>query len=172
MMKRITDFLNLLVSIAKARWILLLGFATVLSILVWLRNKLFLVVEIRLPIIAIISFVVLGSYPVAKLFEWLLARKPISPVQYRGLLWKPSRLRFRYPTPLCPRCKCKIIFRVERKSMYLVQSIRDIENAQDKMIQYIYECPNHGILPVPNEPVDYLQELAQTKINNERENAT
>ena len=167
-MKKITELLNLLVSIVKARWIFLSAFTAVISALIWLRDKLFLVIEIKIPVIAIISIFILALYPIAKLIEWIFFRNQIPLVEFRGLLWKPSRFRFRYPSPVCPKCECKIIYRIERKSMILAQSISDFNNAQDKMIKHVYECPNHGVLSVQNVPVDYLQELVRTKINSER----
>ena len=167
MIKRITEFLNLLISIVKARWILLLGFSAIFSLFIWLRNKLFIVVEMRLPVIGIVVIVALCAYPIAKFIEWQIVRNRRLPVHFRGLVWTPSRLRFRYPKPLCPHCKCEIVYRVERKSMHIVQSIRDFDKVQNNLVRHIFECPNHGVLQIPNEPMRYLQELARTKINSE-----
>ncbi|MCP4140841.1 MAG: hypothetical protein GY755_11220 [Chloroflexi bacterium] len=168
MIKRISEFLDLLVSVVKARWILLIFFGAILSALLWIRNKLFFMIEIQIPIIATVFIGLLVLYPAAKFLEWLLDKKQNLPIPYEGLLWRPSRLRFRYPTALCPHCECEVLFQEERNSMFIVQSRQDFENIPDKMAQYIYQCPTHGVLPVSNKHLSQLQELAKILINSQK----
>lgn len=166
MINRLTELLNLFVAVIKARWVFIFFIGSILSVLISLKEWLLLSIELQIPLTYIIVIGVLAAYPVLNLLRWLLFRSQKTPIEFRGLLWKPSRLRFRYPTPICPHCEGTIIFRVQRKSIHFAQSIRDFQNIQEDMNRNIYECPDHGVLLVPNEDIEYLQRLAQAKINN------
>jgi hypothetical protein len=167
MIKKITEILNLLVSIVKARWIFLLGFSAIFSLISWLRWKLLSPVEIRLPLFVIILVLIFVAYPILKFFEWVVLKSPKEPVLLHGLLWQPSRFRFRYPEPLCPQCKSTILFQVEIKQIHVVQSLQDFNSVNEDMRAYIYECPNHGNIQVPNRHISNLQKLAKAKIDSQ-----
>ena len=126
MVKRITEILNLLVSVAKARWILLLMGTVFLSGVVWLRGRLLSAVE--LPLIVVIVMLTLAAYPLLKLLEWLLVRTRRAPISLHGLEWTRS-FRFQYPTPLRPRCGREVVYRWETKPLDVVRSVADIEKA-------------------------------------------
>lgn len=165
-MKKFTDFFSFVAALFKARWLFIFIVSFILSSIIKLRGIIFEKVDLDLSLAWVVVIFTFSSYPILKFIEWISNRKEIKLIDYGGLLWKPSRLRFRYPSPRCPFCKGKIVVSEVRKSMVVTMSIQDIENLDDKMFQYTYECPNHGVLSVPNKPVSYLQRLANAKLSN------
>ena len=169
MIRKITGFLDLIITFIKAWGKLLVVFLFVISILIWLRERLFLNVVINLPVFVFVLILSLAIYPVAKFVEWMFFRKQKPLIEFTGLLWKPSRFSFRNPTPLCPKCKSRLLILTEYDSVHLVRSVQDIENLNRKLERHIYECPNHEKVLVSSEPIGYLHALAKAKIDNEYE---
>jgi hypothetical protein len=146
-MKRIKEFLDLLISLVSA-WkvvfpILLLVISAIFGVLeLGNRN-----ISINLPAWAVIVLAVLALYPLAKLVEHTSKRKKSSNIKLYGLLWKPSLLSFRYPKPLCPYNDCGrevICTAIPPNPIRLVTSISELNNMKFEY-KYIYECPIHDL---------------------------
>jgi len=157
-MKRIKDFLDLIVTVVKAWPYLLVGLTVVFSIVVWLAGFGATMVQFAMPLPLVVVFIALAIYPIVKTIEWLLRKKSLQVFPFNGLLWKPSRFRFKYPAPICPEkdCGCEVFCKVEQSI-----SIRPVQpgifepQAKD---HFAYECPVHGVLhDVPDISIRELQ---------------
>jgi hypothetical protein len=149
-----------------AAWpvLILLALAFIIA-LGWLRDRLLATVD--LPLIALLVIGTLALYPLLKLLEWIFLRKEPQPIELGGLSWKPSRWSFRYPTPICPRCKCEVHYH-EKLAPQLVDSLVGIRRALDNPVEHVYECPNCHRLPIDNRPIHDLQKLARAKLRGSK----
>lgn len=171
-MKTFKDFLDFVNALVRAWPIMISALALLISIIVGLSSVGTIIFQLSVPLPLLIAASALMLYPIAKVLQWL-TRRTIKPFKYAGLLWKPSRLSFRYPIPLCPRdgCGCEIIFKA-------VPSV-NIETLSGPFLQarssyrFTYECPIHGILSgVPDSEIAELQRKAwmvQNRHNTEQE---
>lgn len=166
MIEKLKNIFGLIANIIKSRWIIIALISATISSAIWLNDLFFSHVTIRIPFYVTIIIGTLALYPILKLIQFLFTRSNLESINYGGLSWKPSRYNFRPPKPKCPHCGSNISYSVERKPLHVARSLSDFENIEDKMIRHIYECPNHGRLQVPNKPFDYLQGLAENKIDS------
>ena len=162
-MKILKELLELIVAIAKAWPYLLGGLLFIVSVIVELSTGLASVtIQISLSLPVVIIIIALASYPIAKFIEWLIKGKRIEPFIFDGLLWKPSRLSFMYPTPICPHqgCGCRVYYKTDSSV-----SLRPIHGTPHWQAHngyiHIYECPQHGRLSVSNIDIDELRKKAK-----------
>ncbi len=160
-MKRLKEFLELLVAFVKAWPVFISTFLLLLSLIISVSKLASISIRLSLPLPLIIAVAAFVFYPVGKFIQWLL-RKPSKPFMYSGLLWKPSKLSFRYPTPICPRdgCGCGIIPKVDQ-----AVDVKPISGPflQPRVTyQYTFECPIHGVISgAPSEDIVLLQKKAR-----------
>ncbi len=164
----ITTILNLALSIVKSRWILFSLFTFFVSSAILLWDRLFTKTTVELPVIVFIVIGVVFLYAPLKALDWIIRKRKVGTFHYNGLQWRPSRLKFRLPQPICPHCGSKIMCKVERNPIIFVNSENDAKRAGDSIYKHICECPQHGILDVPNEPIEYIQELARKYHENQQ----
>jgi hypothetical protein len=160
LLKSVLDFFG---AVVKAWPILALILGAVVSLIIGLTKIAKTVVPINIPLPLLILAGAFISYPFLKFIQWLVTR-PMQPFHYAGLLWKPSKLTFLHPKPLCPRegCGCEI-----RGILTTSADIVEKPKLSSPFIKvtagnhYRYECPKHGVLSgVPDEPISYLQDKA------------
>lgn len=161
-MKRIKDFLDLIVTVVKAWPYLLVGLTFVLSIVAWLAGFGSTMVQFALPLPLVLVFIALAIYPIAKTIVWFLRKRSLQVFPFNGLLWKPSRFRFRYPTPICPEkdCGCEVFCKVEQSNF--LRPVQPGIVKQQAKDHFSYECPVHGVLHnVPDIDILELQMKAR-----------
>ena len=163
-MKRIKEFLDLLVSLVSAWKIILPILLLVVSVVITILKIGTKTIEISLPIWVILIIVLLAIYPFAKFVEYLRRRRNSAPVRLYGLLWKTRFLFSYFPIPLCPHDSCgrEVICKEVSPNQYqVITSLNELRNAKFEY-RYIYECPIHGAVNgVPNEDLSLLQHKAK-----------
>ncbi len=161
MIKRIKEFLELIVSFGKAWPYLLLALGYLLSIYAFAVKFSSTIVQFSVPRFLLITVITLALYPIAKLIEVLIKSKKQRPFLYKGLLWEPTFLDFGYPTPTCPHEDCGRKIFLKTVPSISVQPISGAFLQASPDYNYIYKCPIHGVLDVPNLSIRELQEKAK-----------
>jgi hypothetical protein len=168
-MKRSKDFLDLLGSFVKAWPILVLILAILISLVLELTNIVKITIQLSIPLPALITAIALILYPILKFIQWLVS-KPSKSFRYAGLLWEPSKLSFRYPTPICPRKNCGCVIGCKAVSSISVETNTFPLIQTHDSYRFIFECPIHGVISdVPNEDIAELQKkakIAQSKLTS------
>jgi len=161
-MKRIKDFLELIVALAKAWPYLLLALSYLLAVIAFAVRFSSQLVAFSVPRLLFITVIALALYPIAKFIEALLKSKEQKPFLYKGLLWKLRRFSFQYPTPLCPHEDCGREVFLKSIPTVSVTPISGPFLQANSNYNHIYECPIHGVLSdVPNASIQELREKAR-----------
>lgn len=162
-MKKLKEFLDLIVSFAKA-WRYLLGFLILITSIVtgFATDIAKITIQLKVPLLAMILVISLALYPIAKFFEWLLKKKSVKLFSFSGLMWKPAYLSFFYPTPICPHsgCDCQVYYKTDSSISVKPISGTIHFQARNEYLNF-YECPKHGRLNVPNIDFNELREKAK-----------
>lgn len=164
-MKRLKEFLDLLVSFSKAWPIILSALLIVLAAITRFSKFASQSVALSLPLWALILIVALAIYPLGKLVQFVASRRKAQLKRLNGFLWKTRLIGL--PVAICPRegCGCEVICKeIPPKSLQLITGIDDLRKANFEY-SYQYECPVHGALGgIPNEPISLLQHKAKLAI--------
>jgi len=162
-MKKLKEFLDLIVSFAKA-WRYLLGFLILITSIVagFATDIAKITVQLKVPLLIMILVTSLALYPIAKFFEWALKKRTVKLFPYNGLMWKPARFSFFYPTPMCPRegCGRQVYYKTEPTISVKPMSGPISFQAMNTYLN-IYECPEHGRLNIPDIDINELREKAK-----------
>ena len=163
-MKRIREFLDLLVSISKAWPIIVSALLVILATITRFSKVAGKSIVLSLPLWGLILIVALATYPLGKLVQYVVLRRKIPFKRLNGLLWKFSILAFGFPTAICPHDECGrevICKEIPPPPFQIVSGMNDLRNASFEY-SYQYECPVHGVLGgVPNEPIGLLRRKAR-----------
>ena len=164
-MRRAKEFLEFLLTLARTWKLIVPGLVLTLSVAVLLARNAYRQINLSLPAPLVVAVAALATYPLAKAIEWGFSKRRPEPFSYAGLVWVPSRLTFRDPTPACPRANCgrPVICRVSPPpAFHLVASRSDFENVRTRP-SFAYECPIHGALSgVPDEDLGLLAHQAKS----------
>jgi hypothetical protein len=168
-MKRLKEFLDFLITLRQAWPILVWALLLLLSLVLGLTNAANKTIQFSIPLPLLVAAIAFAIYPILKFIQWL-ASKPMKPFENSGLLWKPSKLSFHYPKPLCPKegCGCEIIVKVVPSVNigHAAATNLPILTAHTKY-SYTFECPIHGVISgVPDEDIEVLQHKARMVQNN------
>lgn len=164
MMKRLKEFFDLIVALAKA-WPYVSGFIILIfTVMAGLAAKIQLItIQVKMPLLLVILFISFSLYPIAKLIEWIISKNIKGSFEYDGLLWKPTWFGFGNPTPICPvlDCGCEIHYKIEQSPS--VQGDYSISPFffQKTVYSYIYECPRHNKIDVSNIDIVELKSKAK-----------
>lgn len=162
-MKKLKEFLDLIVSFAKA-WPYLLGFLLLVTSIVagFATDVAKITIQLKVPLLIMILVFSLALYPIAKFFEWALKKKSVKLFSFSGLMWKPAYFSFFYPTPMCPHAGCsrQVYYKTESSISVKPMSGPITYQAINKYLN-IYECPEHGRLNVPDIDIYELREKAK-----------
>ena len=161
-MKRLKEFLDLLVSLSKAWPIIVSALLAVLAVIIRFSELAGQSIVLSLPLWAIFLISALAIYPIGRGIQFIASRKKAPLKQLSGLLWKTPV--FGSPIAICPRegCGCEVICKeIPPPSFHVVTGINDLRKASFEY-SYQYECPVHGTLSgTPNEPMGLLQRKAK-----------
>ncbi|HEX8990246.1 MAG TPA: hypothetical protein VF784_01085 [Anaerolineales bacterium] len=164
MIKRLTEWLNLITAAGQALPYVIAAGAFIGVVLKWLAGTLWAAsVQLRFPLLLVIAIVSLAIYPLAKLLEWVVKKDAAAPFEYSGVLWRPSRLSFRYPTALClqPSCGRELFHKSESK-----QSVEQGQHGWDYYPKltttHFLECPEHGRVWQGDSDLDELRAKARS----------
>jgi hypothetical protein len=161
-MKRLKEFLDLLVSISKAWPIILSVLLAILAVITRFSEFAGQNIVLSLPLWAILLIFALAIYPIGKIIQFIASHKKTPLKRLSGLLWKSTV--FGYPIAVCPRegCGCEVICKeISPPSFHVITGINDLRQASFEY-SYEYECPVHGMLSgVPNESMGLLQKKAK-----------
>lgn len=162
-MKKLKEFLDLLVSIVKVWPIILSVLLFISSVIVGLSKFASTNLVFSLPIWAVLLILALMVYPIGMVIKWIILQRKAPPKHVNGLLWKAPLFSFGTPTAICPRQGCgHEIFckEIPPPQVHLITRTKDFHQANFEY-SYQYECPIHGhIGGVPNEPLEWLERKA------------
>ena len=162
-MKKLKDFLDLLVSFAKAWPIILSVLLFISSAIVGFSKFASKRLVFSLPIWAVLLILALMAYPIGMVIKWIILQRKATPKLVNGLLWEAPLFSFGTPKAICPRQECghKIFCKeIPPPQVHLITSRKDFQQANFEY-SYQYECPIHGhIRGVPNEPLEWLERKA------------
>jgi hypothetical protein len=160
-MKRLKEFLELLIALVKAWPILVSGLLLLFSLVISLSRLAKISYQLSIPLPVFIAVAAFIFYPIGKTVQWLMS-KPMKPFNYAGLKWKPSKLSFRYPTPLCPYEGCGYEIIAKADPAVNVERIAGPFIQASGNYHYTFECPIHGVINgTPNEEIVQLQKKAR-----------
>lgn len=164
MIKRLTDWLNLIAAAGRALPYVIAVGAFIGIVLKWLAGTLWAVsVQLQLPLVVLIAVVSLTVYPLAKLLEWVVKKDAVAAFEYSNVLWRPSRLSFRYPTALCPKSGCGLKLFHKSESKPSVEQGRLGWDYHAKLTTtHFLECAKHGIVWQGDRGLDELQAKARS----------
>ncbi len=163
MIKRLTEWLNLITAAGRALPYVIAAGAFIGVLLKWLAGTLW-AVSVQLPLLLVIAIVSLAVYPLAKLLEWVVKKDAAVPFEYSGVLWRPSRLSFHYPTALCPvrGCERELFHTSERKPSLEPISPHGWDLYAKVATIYYLECPEHGRVWQGDSDLNELQAKARS----------
>jgi hypothetical protein len=167
--KEILEFLKSLLDFLASLKVWLPAIITViLSIVGYLSGIANINVKFNMPLLLVITIIILSLYPILKFLEYLLKPRKLFP--YNGLLWKAAKISFINPVPLCPKdnCGCQIVFKAQPPPPIQLIGVGN-NNRIETDYKYVYECPIHGPINVPNIHISELVEkarLAQFKLSS------
>jgi Na+-transporting methylmalonyl-CoA/oxaloacetate decarboxylase gamma subunit len=163
-MKKLKEFLDLLVSFTKAWPIILSVLLLIFSAIVGVSEFAGRSFEFSLPLWAVLFILALTAYPIGKLIEFIVLRRKAPLKLVGGLLWKAPFLSIGAPTAICPRQGCGhevICKEIPPPQFHVITPRNNIQQANFEY-SYQYECPIHGrIGGIPNEPMELLQRKAK-----------